>query len=117
MIVCLGGLITSLYVYIGEKIINPDKKSIINKKTNPFYPEDVAERANNFFIFAMIVMPITTIISLFLFYKFEKPKEIDNSKELKKEELLNSQQENKIESKKENDANTKDIILIFGEIW
>ena len=113
MIVCLGGLITSLYVYIGEKIINPDKKSIINKKTNPFYPEDVAERANNFFIFAMIVMPITTIISLFLFYKFEKPKEIDNSKELKKEELLNSQQENKIESKKENDANTKDIILNF----
>ena len=115
MIVCLGGLITSLYVYIGEKIINPEKKTIINKKTNPFYPEEVANRANNFFIFAMIVMPITTISSLFLFYKFEKPIKIDNSNEIKNDELLNTQQENKIEShkKKENETNTKEIILNF----
>lgn len=115
MIVCLGGVITSFYVYIGEKIINPGKKTIINKKTNPFYPVDVADRANNFFIFAMIIMPITTIISLFLFYKFEKPNKIDDSKESKNEELLNAQQENKteIKTRKESETNTKEIILNF----
>ena len=48
----------------------------------------------------MIALPITTITSLFLFYKFEKPIKIDNSNEIKNDELLNTQQENKIENHK-----------------
>lgn len=105
IIICLGGLISSLYVFIGEKIINPDKKTIINKQTNPFYPEDVANRANYFFIFAMIVIPITTIISLILFYKFEKQNKIENSNNSKSDKMIPKQ--------KENETNTKEIILNF----
>ena len=105
IIICLGGLISSLYVFIGEKIINPEKKTIINKQTNPFYPEDVANRANYFFIFAMIVIPITTIISLILFYKFEKPNEIENSNNSKSDKMIPKQ--------KENETNTKEIIVNF----
>lgn len=105
IIICLGGLISSLYVFIGEKIINPEKKTIINKQTNPFYPEDVANRANYFFIFAMIVIPITTIISLILFYKFEKPNKIENSNNSKSDKMIPKQ--------KENETNTKEIIVNF----
>ena len=70
IIICLGGLISSLYSFIGEKIINPEKEGIINKETNPFYPRDVADSANNYFLFAMITFPVIIIISLFLFYNF-----------------------------------------------
>ena len=68
IIICLGGLVSSLYSFIGEKIINPNKAGIINKETNPFYPEEVADKANNYFLFAMIAFPIIIIFSLFLFY-------------------------------------------------
>ena len=105
IIICLGGLISSLYVFIGEKIINPEKKTIINKQTNPFYPEDVANRANYFFIFAMIVIPITTIISLILFYKFEKQNKIENSNNSKSDKMIPKQIEN--------ETNTKEIIVNF----
>ena len=70
IIICLGGLVSSLYSFIGEKIINPKKEGIINKETNPFYPENVADKANNYFLFAMIAFPIIITISLFLFYNF-----------------------------------------------
>lgn len=105
IIICIGGLVSALYVYIGEKIINPHKKTIKNKETDPVYPEDVAERTKYFFIFAMIVIPITTFISLFLFYKFEKPKETEDSSEIKNEPMIKSQNKN--------ETNTKEIMLNF----
>ena len=70
IIICLGGLVSSLYSFIGEKIINPKKEGIINKETNPFYPENVADKANNYFLFALIAFPVIITISLFLFYNF-----------------------------------------------
>ena len=103
-IIFLGGLASSLYSYIGEKIINPDKKGIIKKDSNPIYPEDVAIRANYFFIFALIIIPITTFISLILFATYE-PLIINNS---------NNNNENMLQNKnKENATNTKEIIITF----
>ena len=105
IIIFLGGLASSLYSYIGELIINPEKIKITNKKIDPFYPKEVAEKANNFFIFAMIVIPITTIISLFLFIKFET--EI-------KENSDNNNNEKILQKKNvENITNTKEIIISF----
>ena len=88
-----------------KKLLIQKKKTIINKQTNPFYPEDVANRANYFFIFAMIVIPITTIISLILFYKFEKPNKIENSNNSKSDKMIPKQIEN--------ETNTKEIIVNF----
>ena len=97
IIICLGGLVSSLYSFIGEKIINPNKEGIINKKTNPFYPENIANKANNYFLFSMITFPIIIFISLFLFYKYVP----DNN--------------TLIENIKENDkiTNTKEIIKTY----
>ena len=97
IIICLGGLVSSLYSFIGEKIINPNKEGIINKKTNPFYPENIAKKANNYFLFSMITFPIIIFISLFLFYKYVP----DNN--------------TLIENIKENDkiTNTKEIIKTY----
>ena len=107
IIVCLGGLVSSFYVTIGEMIINPGKKTIIDKKTNPYYPEAIANKSKNYFIFAMILLPITTMISLLLFYKYEKPKENAN------ENLNESQNEKMLKEKKDKATNTKEIILNF----
>ena len=106
-IVCLGGLVSSLYVTIGEKIINPDKVTIKDKKTNPFYPEEIANKSKKFFIFAMIVLPITTLLSLFLFYKFEKPKDKENENE----NINESKNEKMLKQQKEKETNTKEILL------
>ena len=79
IIICLGGLISSLYAFLGEKIINPGKEGIINKETNPFYPPKVADNANKYFFFAMITFPVLIILSLFLFYKFVPGNEEGNT--------------------------------------
>jgi MFS family permease len=76
-IIFIGGLTSMLYLIIGEKIINPDKKPIEKKNNNPVYPEDVANRANYYFIFTIIVFPILTIIALLLFYEYV-PRENQN---------------------------------------
>ena len=76
-IIFIGGLTSMLYLIIGEKIINPEKKPIEKKNNNPVYPEDVANRAYYYFVFTMIVFPILTIIALLLFYEYV-PKENQN---------------------------------------
>jgi len=78
LIIFLGGLVSMLYILIGEKIINPEKKPIEKKNNNPVYPEDVAKRAYYYFIFSMITFPVLAIISLLLFYTYAPPKENEN---------------------------------------
>ena len=106
VIISLGGIISILYSFIGEKIINPDKENIINKETNPFYPLDVANRANNYFLFAMITFPILVLISLFLFHKF-----IPNNDNNTKENNITLVEKNIIDNDKI--TNTKEIIKTF----
>ena len=102
IIICFGGLVGSLYSFIGEKIINPNKEGIINKETNPFYPDNVANNANKYFLFSLIIFPIITFLSLILFYTFIQNKEEKNNTNL-------------IENNKDNDksTNTKEIIKTF----
>ena len=100
VIICLGGLISSLYSFIGEKLINPNKSQIIDKETNPFYPQEVANNANKFFLFACIAFPSINIISIFLFYKFIPNKEENNITLLEK-------------NLKENKTNTKEIMSSY----
>lgn len=83
-IIFIGGLTSMLYLIIGEKIINPDKKPIEKKNNNPVYPEDVANRAYYYFVFTMIIFPILTIIALLLFYEYV-PRENQNGN---KEKML-----------------------------
>ena len=102
IIICLGGLTSSLYSFIGEKLINPNKSQIIDKETNPFYPQDVANNANKFFLFSCIAFPSINIISIFLFYKFTPNKEENNITLLEK----NIKENNTI-------TNTKEIMNSF----
>ena len=100
IIICIGGLTSSLYSFLGEKIINPGKEQIIDKETNPFYPIEVANNANKFFLFASIAFPAINILSLILFYKFIPNNEENNLALVEK-------------SIKENNTNTKEIMSTF----
>ena len=91
---------SSLYSFLGEKIINPGKEQIIDKETNPFYPIEVANNANKFFLFASIAFPAINILSLILFYKFIPNNEENNLALVEK-------------SIKENNTNTKEIMSTF----
>ena len=100
IIICIGGLISSLYSFIGEKLINPNKEQIIDKETNPFYPKDVANNANKFFLFSCIAFPSINFLSIILFYKFIPNKEENNPTLVEK-------------SVKENNTNTKEIMSTY----
>ena len=80
-IIFLGGLVSMLYLIIGEKIINPEKKPIDRTSGNPVYPEDVANRAYYYFVFSMIIFPILTIIALLLFYDYVPEENQNGNKE------------------------------------
>ena len=77
-IMSLGALIGSSYTLLGEKIINPDREEVIDKKENPYYNEDISERSKYFFLFGMLIMPIATSLSIFLFYKYDPSCETEN---------------------------------------
>ena len=64
----LGGLFGAGCSYLGEKIINPDRKII--RLPNEYYEEDIAKKSRLFFLFAIFLIPISTIISIILIYKY-----------------------------------------------
>ena len=66
----LGSLFGAAYSYFGERIINPDRKQISHPKEEPYYEEDIAKESRLFFLFAIFLIPISTILSLFLLYKY-----------------------------------------------
>ena len=111
IILGIGGLSNSLYSYIGEKLVNPDKVGIINKKTNPYYPENVAKRSKNYFIFALCVVPVTTILTQLFFYRYDASCETENNNNNGNNN--NVQNTQLVQSKMNTNTNVKEILGSF----
>ena len=113
-ILSLGALIGSSFTLLGEKIINPDRKPVNDKEKDPYYPKEIAERAKYYFLFAIILLPIVTTISLFLFYKYDPSCEIEDKEEEKIDnkidEIKGPLLEGNTEENKENIENKKEEI-------
>ena len=63
----LGSLFGAAYSYFGERIINPEKR---HPKEESYYEEEIAKKSRLFFLFAIFLIPISTILSFFLLYKY-----------------------------------------------
>lgn len=113
-IMSLGALVGSSYTLIGEKIINPEREKVVDIVDDPYYSEEIALRSKYFFLFGMIIFPIATAISLFLFYRYDPNCEIDdeikklllegNSEEKKENEKDKQKTENEKEEGNENEV-------------
>lgn len=88
----------SISVYIGENIINPKKEGFPDPRV-PYYSEQIANKSKNYFIFAMIVFPIFTLLTLLLFYKYNPVCELELSE--KKIDDDQNEDENEEITKKE----------------
>ena len=80
LIASIGTLFGSIYSYLGELFINPERESILHHQYAPYYREEIAERSRYFFLVAMIILPISTILAILLLYKYD-PVNIENEKE------------------------------------
>ena len=78
-IASIGTLVGSGYSFLGELIINPDRVPIKGQK-EPYYEESIAERSRLFFLSAMIMIPVLTLLSLFLLYTYSPECEINTEK-------------------------------------
>ena len=99
---------SSLYILLGEKLINPEKEGVIDEKTNPYYSEKVSERTKNYFIFAMIVLPIGTLLSIILFYKYHPDCEKEENEDKENNEENGENEENQENEEKEE---LKDVLV------
>lgn len=94
IILAFGGLSNSLYSYVGELIVNPDKEEIKNRKVNPYYSEEVSKRSKYFFILALCVVPVTTALTQLFYYQYDvsceenENKEINNTENAKPKPVL-----------------------------
>jgi len=79
LIFSIGTLLGSSYAFLGELVINPDRAPIIGPD-EPYYEEKIAEQSKNFFLFAMIIIPVSTMLSLLLLYKYSPECEINSEK-------------------------------------
>ena len=95
----LGSFLSYL---IGEKIINPD-----DLKGKDYY-EKVVNRTNKYFIFVMIVIPVTTAICILLFYPYDTNCENADLENIR----LNINKSN-TNNDDEKNTNTKKIICNF----
>ena len=98
IIMSFMGLCLSLYSLLGEQIVNPDKVQA-ESDDRYYYPIEVAKNVKKYFIFAMIVLPICTALTILLFYQYDpkceeeegEEKNIENSENLEKKEEMNAQ--------------------------
>ena len=93
---------TFLSYLIGEKIIDPD-----DLKGYDYYKE-VVDRSNKYFIFVMIVIPVTTAICILLFYPYDTNCE---NADLENNRLNNNKSNTNNDDEK--NTNTKKIICNF----
>ena len=108
-IISIIGISTALYALVGEALINPNKEGVIDENTDPYYSEEVSQNVKKYFIFAIIVLPIGTVLSILFFYKYdsnceneekekdeenEEIKEIEEKKELK-DAFINKKEQDK----------------------
>jgi hypothetical protein len=100
----LGALIGSSYTLLGEKIINPDREEVIDKDNNPYYSERISERSKYFFLFGMLINPIATAFSIFLFYKYDPSCETENEAEDKVENKVEDIKGPLLEGSKEEES-------------
>ena len=104
VIMSFVGVSAALYIFIGENIVNPEKEGVIDQETDPYYSEEVSQRSKNYFLFAMIVLPIFTFLSFLFFYKYNPNCETEEPEE-------NEDKEEKNENNCENEEELKDNFI------
>lgn len=87
LIASIGSLFGSSYSFLGEKIINPERKNITNPQKEPYYALDIAERSKLFILFAIFLIPTTIIFTIVLLYKYDPDCEIEKETDKKVEEI------------------------------
>ena len=100
----IGTLFGSSFSFLGELVINPKRESVINTQTEPYYSEEIANRSRLYFLFAIILIPISTIISFFLLYKYDSSCEtsVNNVKEPLNSHVLEGNNEDDNQPKNDN---------------
>ena len=94
---------TAIYILVGEQLINPEKRGVIDQETDPYYPEDISERVKNYFIFGMFVLPIGSILSCLFFYKYNPICETEEKENEKNGEPDEENEENEGNEETENE--------------
>ena len=114
-IMSFAGISASIYILVGEYLINPEKEGVIDQDTEPYYSEEISERVKNYFVFAMIILPILTLLSLLLFYKYNPncEEEENDKKNYKKsgDNEKENEDENKEDEEKEEKVELKDVFI------
>ena len=105
------GVSAAIYIFIGENIVNPEKEGVIDQETDPYYSEEVSKRSKNYFLFAMVVLPIFTFLSFLFFYKYNPNCETEENEETKEEENENNENGNNCENKEELKEELKDNFI------
>ena len=91
-IVSLSGIGSAIYILIGEQLINPQKEGVVDQILDPYYSKEVSENVKYYFIFAMFVLPIGTILALLFFHKYDPNCENEEKDEFK----INEEKENSL---------------------
>ena len=104
-IMSLGALIGSSFTILGEKLINPGREKV---EKDSFYSESISNRSKYFFLFGIIVLPISTALSLFFFYNYDPSFEFIEEEKIEKKideikgPLLENNNKEESEDKNEN---------------
>lgn len=112
-IMSFAGISASIYILVGEYLINPEKEGVIDQDTEPYYSEEISKRVKNYFLFAMIILPILTLLSLLLFYRYnpsceEEENDKENGKTIDDKEQNSNEDENEGNEEKEE---LKDVFI------
>lgn len=117
-ILSIGILSGAGFTMMGEKIINPEQKTL--EEGEDFFKKEISERIRYYFLVMMICIPVGGLISLIFFQKYHKSfdknlndddkKEINNSRKSTENKRIESnfESEELIETDNNNDDNYND---------
>ena len=97
IIIGFMGFFTDINSFLGKAIINPEGIPEKDRDKDPYYPYEVAKNVKKYFLFAMILFPIYTLITIIFFYKYdpnweeeeEEGNRIGNDENIEEKEEIN----------------------------
>ena len=111
-IASIGTLVSSGYSILGEFMINPERVEL-KGNNETYYEESIAERSRTFFLSLMIIIPIITLLSLFLLYTYSPECEINTRKI--EDEIKGPMLEEENEESKEDNNSRRDVSNSFSK--
>ena len=105
ILICFQTITIPIYIFIGEKIINPQGLDI--EKDKKFYNDECALNSRKIYYIILIMVPLGCLFGILLFFPYQSDEEMNKNEQISLLEETETKTSNENDLEKENESEEK----------